>query len=151
MRRDSRLSVALHVLLHMSEADRTLTSEELAASLQMNAVVLRRTLSALRTAGIVRGDKGHGGGWALARDLAAVSLADVLDAIGSSTLFAIGPRDDRTRCPVEQAVDHAITTVLADAERQIHRELRAIPVAKLVAGGRGHRRSHRQKEIPSHA
>jgi DNA-binding IscR family transcriptional regulator len=76
---DSRHSVALHVLLHISEAGRTFTSEELADRLRMNAVVLRRTLSALQRAHILRGAKGHGGGWGLARDLASVSLGRVLD------------------------------------------------------------------------
>ena len=146
MRRDSRLSVALHVLLHMSEAERTLTSDELAASLRMNAVVLRRTLSALRDAGILRGAKGHGGGWELARDLASVSLAEVLQALGGASLFAIGPRNAKPRCPIEQAVDREIGLILDDAERLITHRMQAISVASLIAGGR---RRH-PKELPSH-
>jgi Rrf2 family protein len=148
MRRDSRLSVALHVLLHMSDVEGPVTSEALAERLRMNAVVLRRTLAALREAGIVRGEKGHGGGWALARDLASVSLDDVLVAIGAATLFSIGPRDEATKCPIEQAVDRAIGAVLVDAETLITRRLRGISVASLVA--RGRRRLHQAKEIHSH-
>ncbi len=67
MRRDSRLSVALHALLHLGEQGEVITSEALAAMLAANPVVLRRTLTKLREAGIVRAEKGHGGGWSLAR------------------------------------------------------------------------------------
>jgi DNA-binding IscR family transcriptional regulator len=148
MRRDSRLSVALHVLLHMPEDERAVTSEDLATSMRMNAVVLRRTLSALRDAGILRGEKGHGGGWALARDLADVSLGDVLDALGT-TLFAIGPRNEKPGCPIEQDVDRAIAGVLGEAEELIGRRLHAIPVASILAKGRRH--PPRKKELHVHA
>lgn len=151
MRRDSRLSVALHVLLHMSEAERTLTSEELAASLRMNAVVLRRTLAALRAAGIVHGDKGHGGGWALARELASISLGDVYRALGCASLFTIGPRNDRTRCPIERAVDTSIGTVLDEAETLVITRLAAIPVASLLVDARGRTAAGSRKELHVHA
>jgi DNA-binding IscR family transcriptional regulator len=42
-----------------------------------NPVVFRRTLAGLREAGFVRSEKGHGGGWMLAKPLAKVSLLDV--------------------------------------------------------------------------
>jgi len=150
MRRDSRLSVALHVLLHMHEAERTITSEELAAALAMNAVVLRRTLSALRAAGILRGEKGHGGGWTVARNIASLSLRDIYEAVGEPSLFVIGPRDEATRCPIEHAVDRSIDAVLAEAEALILDRLGTVSVAELLAGARG-RRPRAHKEIHSHA
>ncbi|MBX3160686.1 MAG: Rrf2 family transcriptional regulator [Deltaproteobacteria bacterium] len=147
MRRDSRLSVALHVLLHMVEAERPLTSEELADGLRMNAVVLRRILSALRGAKILRGEKGHGGGWTLARDLGAVSLGDVLEAVGGASLFTIGPRNDDSRCPIERAADGAIAEVLDEAESLITSRLQAIPVASLLEDAR---RGLARKDIHDH-
>ena len=69
MNRDSRLSVALHVLLHMSEMRSAVTSEALGSMMNTNPVVIRRTLGGLRDAGVVAAEKGHGGGWTLARDL----------------------------------------------------------------------------------
>jgi DNA-binding IscR family transcriptional regulator len=61
MTRDSRLSVALHVLLHMKQMERAATSEELGSMMEVNPVVIRRTLGGLREAGIVVAEKGHGG------------------------------------------------------------------------------------------
>ena len=66
------------MLLHLSEAREPVTSEFLAPRMKTNPVVFRRTLAGLRDAGIVRSEKGHGGGWSLARGLDAITLAEVL-------------------------------------------------------------------------
>lgn len=136
MRSDSRLSLALHVLLHMDEHDRPATSEELGPRLGVNPVVLRRTLAGLRDAGIVQSVKGHGGGWSIARDLAHVTLGDVYAAIGASTLFGIGHRDEATECPIEEAVNRAITGALHAASETFESSLHGVAVADLIAGGR---------------
>ncbi|HEY0062341.1 MAG TPA: Rrf2 family transcriptional regulator, partial [Telluria sp.] len=66
MRRDSRLSGVLHILLHMAREDLPMTSDVLARAMETNPVVVRRVMAGLRAAGYVRSDKGHGGGWSLA-------------------------------------------------------------------------------------
>jgi DNA-binding IscR family transcriptional regulator len=90
-------------------------------------------MAGLRDAGIVRSDKGHGGGWSLARDLASVSLGDVHDALGMTTLFSIGHREARPRCSLEQAVNRAVGGALAEAEALLVARLRSIPVAAILA------------------
>ena len=68
MRRNSRFSVALHILAHLAEAgEQPTTSEVLAAHCHTHPVVVRRSLAGLREAGIVASVKGHGGGWTMAR------------------------------------------------------------------------------------
>ena len=76
MKRDSRLSGMLHILIHLAEAEAPVPSEKLALAMQTNAVVVRRVMAGLRDAGLVSSSKGHGGGWVLARDPAQVSLRD---------------------------------------------------------------------------
>jgi Rrf2 family protein len=137
MRRDSRLSVALHILLHMAELGGVLTSEALGPMLGMNPVVVRRTIAGLRQAGIVRSVKGHGGGWSLARGLDSVSLGEVYAALGTPALFSIGHRDDRPRCLLEQAVNRAIGQTLDEAEALIVRRLQSVSVADLARDVRG--------------
>jgi Rrf2 family protein len=136
MRRDSRLSLALHVLLHMSEADGPLTSETLAPMMKTNPVVLRRTMAGLRDAGVVRSEKGHGGGWSLTRPLASVTLGDVYDALGVSAPFNIGHRDRSPRCLLERAANRALGAALADAEALLVERLRGVTVAEVLADAR---------------
>ncbi len=132
MRRDSRLSVALHVLLHLGELGRVISSEALGPMMDTNPVVLRRTLAGLREAGIVGSVKGHGGGWSLARGLDTVTLADVYEALGTPAPFGLGPREESPGCPVEQAVDRAIGEALGEAEAVFRARLRSISVASLA-------------------
>ena len=65
-------------------------------------------MAGLRDAGFVRSQKGHGGGWTIARDLALITLRDVYAALGSPALFALGNRTEAPGCLVEQAVNTAL-------------------------------------------
>ncbi len=132
MRRDSRLSVALHALLHMAESDEPMTSEELARRMETNAVVMRRTMAGLRKAGIVRSEKGHGGGFALGRASERITLADVHEALGVNTVFAVGPRTESPGCIVEQAVNRAMTEALDAAESVLLERLARVRLSDLA-------------------
>lgn len=116
MKRDSRLSGALHVLLHMAEHEGPITSEMLAPAMQTNPVVIRRIMAGLRERGFVQSGKGHGGGWTLARGLAEITLRDVYDALGSPALLAIGNRAQAPDCLVEQAVNAALADSFQEVE-----------------------------------
>jgi Rrf2 family protein len=128
--------MALHVLLHMSERKEASTSEALAPMMKTNPVVLRRTLAGLRDAGMVRSKKGHGGGWSLSRKLEEMTLADVYQALGMTTLFGIGHRQPKPRCLLEQAVNRAVSGTLAEAEALVLARFRGITVADVLADAR---------------
>ncbi len=133
MKRDSKLSSILHVLLHMAHYDRPLTSEALAAYLSTNPVVVRRTLAGLRELGYVGSTKGHGGGWVITCDLARVSLRDIYHAVGSPSLLAMGHRTEHPQCLVEQAVNSALDDAFQDAERQLLDRFASLSLADLAA------------------
>jgi DNA-binding IscR family transcriptional regulator len=117
----------------MAERDGPVTSEILARAMQTNPVVIRRIMAGLRERGLVRSEKGHGGGWTLARDLSAVTLRDVYEALGRPSLFAIGNRAEASACLVEQAVNGALDQVLHDAEALLLARLGEITLAALSA------------------
>jgi len=132
MKRDTRLSVALHVLLHMAERPGTsMTSTEMAACAQTNPVVIRRTFAGLREAGIVSSVKGHGGGWSLARPLADIHLEAIQRALGER-LIRLAPDDESPGCLVEQAVHHALDDAVAEATRVLDQRLATITLADLA-------------------
>lgn len=133
MKRDSKLSSVLHVLLHMAHSDRPLTSEELAGFLQTNPVVVRRVLAGLRDLGYVDSVKGHGGGWSVTCNLADVSLRDVYDAVGAPTMFAMGNRIETPECLVEQAVNEALNDAFQAAHALLIARLDSISLADLSA------------------
>jgi len=109
-----------------------LTSEEMAAQSDTNPVVIRRTMAGLRAAGIVRSEKGHGGGWSLVRCLEDVTLYDVYGALGEPTILAMGNRTESPGCAVERAVNHALKSSFQAAEALLVAELRSITLAALA-------------------
>jgi len=132
MKQDRRLSMVLHVLLHMEHLGGVLTSEALAPMLATNPVVVRRVFRGLREAGIVRAEKGHGGGWKLARPLAKVSLSDVYDALGSPPFFSVGHRNDAPTCLLEKAVNRTLDDSFDAARALLEERLRAVSVADIA-------------------
>jgi len=132
MKKDSKLSSVLHVLLHMAHNERPLTSDELALYLGTNPVVVRRVLGSLRDSGYVASVKGHGGGWSIACDLHTVTLLDVYHAVGSPSIFAMANRMDQTVCLVEKVVNSALDEAFQEAEALLINRLGDVSLADLA-------------------
>lgn len=132
MRNDTRLSRMLHVLIHMDRHDQRSTSETIARMLETNPVVVRRTMGLLRDKGYVTSDKGHNGGWSLAKPLAEITLLDIHQALGSQSVFSIGLATDNPTCLVEQSVNQALEKAFDEAQRLLLQRLGSITVASLA-------------------
>ncbi len=151
MKKDSKLSSVLHVLLHMAHSDRALTSGELSGYLQTNPVVVRRTLAGLRAFRYVEAVKGPGGGWTLSCDLAQVTLRDVYDAVGAPGVFAMGHREENPQCLVEQAVNEALDKAFQEAETLLIGRLSDVTLADLSADFNRRYQAHpRRKTAHAH-
>jgi len=122
----------LHVLIHMDRHDQRSTSETIARMLETNPVVVRRTMGLLRDKGYVTSDKGHNGGWSLAKPLAEITLLDIHQALGSQSVFSIGLATDNPTCLVEQAVNQALEKAFDEAQQLLLQRLESITVASLA-------------------
>lgn len=131
MKRDSRLSGVLHVLLHMAEADQPVTSDTLARAMQTNPVVIRRLMAGLRKQGFVCSEKGHGGGWTLCCDLSNTTLADIYTALGAPQLLAMSNRTETPGCLVEETVNAALSDAFHRAEQLLMARFRQVTLAEL--------------------
>ena len=150
MKRDSRLSGILHILLHMAEHNGPVTSGELAKAMGTNPVVVRRIMAGLRDSGYVRSEKGHGGGWEIVRSLDSVSLLDIYTAIGSPALLALGNRSETPGCLVEQAVNSALNQAFQDAEMVLLKRFGEVMLADLSADFHERFEKHRHTGAPPH-
>lgn len=133
MRKNSKLSDVLHVLLHLADQSEPIPSESLAAMMSSNAVVVRRILGGLRERGLVSSSKGRTGGWTLTCDLSTITLLDVFRAVGEPALFAIGSRKESSDCLVETAVNRALDDALSRAESLLLNRFEAVTLQTLYA------------------
>lgn len=134
MKRNSRLSLALHTLGHMAgDPDRVRTSAAIAEHAGTNPVVVRRVLGRLREAGLLTSEKGHAGGWRLARKPGEITLADVYLAL-NERLVAGREDADTPECAVERALQERVAGVLEDIERSLVKRLTETSISEVRGG-----------------
>lgn len=132
MRRDSRLSRMIHVLIHMDKRGGKTTSETLALMLNTNPVVVRRMMAPLKQAGLVKSDGGVGGGWSLNRAIDSVTIRDVYEALGSPAALAIDAAVDHKTCPVEQAVVVGLRGIFQKTEDFMLEKMKEVTLGMLA-------------------
>lgn len=136
MAANSRLTIAVHALAWMALARRQgremLTSDQVAASVNTNPVIIRRCLGDLRRAGLVYVRHGVGAGWSLARAPEEITLLEVHDAVGQEPPFGLHHTEPNLECPVGLGIRPALGQVYGQVEKAMRRELAAVTVADVL-------------------
>lgn len=136
MAANSRLTIAVHALAWLALAQRRrtdrLTSDQVAASVNTNPVIIRRSLGELNRAGLVRVRRGAAAGWSLARPPAQITLLDVYDAVEREPLFALHHTEPNLECPVGRGIRPALGEVYGSVEAELRRALARTSVADVL-------------------
>lgn len=136
MAANSRLTVAVHALAWIALAHRrgraSLTSDEVAASVNTNAVVIRRSLGDLHRAGLVNVRRGARAGWSLARAAEEITVRDVLDAVQPEPFFAMHHGEPNLECPVGYGIRPALRPLYDRGERALRDELARTSIAEVL-------------------
>lgn len=138
MHANSRFAVAVHVLalVRVARGDTlgvSVTSEQMAESVNTNPVVIRRILGALRDAGLVASQPGPGGGWRLLRRPDDISLRDVYRAIEAAPLFALPRRAPNADCAIGKRLPAVLEDCFRDAEAALAERLDRVTLADVIA------------------
>lgn len=134
MKITSRFTVAVHTLLviHFFEGKEKTTSEFIAASVNVNPVVIRRALLSLKAAGMVEVKAGSGGA-SIVKDLKDITLFDVYRAVDSvdGDIFHFH-ENPNPACAVGKNIHAVLDTHLADAQRALENELKKVTLYDLT-------------------
>lgn len=134
MKITSRFTVAVHTLLviYFFEGKEKTTSEFIAASVNVNPVVIRRALLSLKAAGIVEVKAGSGGA-SIVKDLKDITLFDVYRAVDSvdGDIFHFH-ENPNPACAVGKNIHAVLDTHLADAQRALENELKKVTLYDLT-------------------
>ncbi len=132
MKRNSRLSLALHTLSHMAaDPKRVRTSADIAAHAGTNPVVVRRVLGKLREAGLLSSEKGHSGGWRLAQPPDSITLADVYLALDERLVSGGARSSEPLHCSVEATLQIRVAKVLDEIEESLVQRLRETRITEV--------------------
>jgi len=125
--------MGVHALaLLASDPERTVTSEEIAESIDTNPVVVRRILSSLQDAGLVSSQKGPTGGSRLAQTAKKISLADIYQAIEKKPVFQVPYSSAKVKSGHAKKVASAVKDVFRSADEAVVAELSGMSLSQIV-------------------
>ena len=133
MSTNSRFAVAVHVLSLMAWSDEEpLKSEQVAESVNTNAVVIRRIVADLAQAGLVVSQTGSLGGSRLATDPAKTTLLDVYQALEYDGVFSLHRQPPSRDCPVGVNIETVLGEVLQEVDSAVEQVLKNITINDVV-------------------
>ncbi len=125
--------MAVHVLTLMARArSHPLKSEQVAASVNTNPVVIRRILRALSRARLVTSQTGAAGGSKLALSPARITLLDVYEAIEAGEIFSLHRQPPSRQCFVGMNIETVLGGVLEEVSACVERVLAKITIADVL-------------------
>jgi len=133
MSTNSRFAVAVHVLSLMAwSGEEPLKSEQVAESVNTNAVVIRRMLLELADAGLVISQTGSLGGSRLANDPAQTTLLDIYQALECGGVFSLHRQPPSRNCPVGVNIETVLGDVLQEVDSAVEKVLANITINDVV-------------------
>jgi DNA-binding IscR family transcriptional regulator len=130
---NTRLATAIHVAGMLSFADKVpLTSENIAQSVNTNAVVIRRIIGLLAANNLVKVKMGSGGGAFLARKAEEITLAEIYSALEEGAVFDVPQFEETHLCVMGKVVRPVLAEVLQTAEKDLIDSLSKTTLADVI-------------------
>ena len=135
MQISSRFTIAVHILICIEtfKNDYKITSDFLASSVNVNAVVIRRLLQQLKKAGIINVKRGSGGA-EMARSPEEITLLDIynaVDCVEEGRLFHFHENPSQ-ECPVGKNIHAVLDVRLEEIQKAMEREMRSISIQDII-------------------
>ncbi len=135
MQISSRFTMAIHIFACIStfEKEQKITSDFLAASVNVNPVIIRRLLGQLKGAGLIHVQRGSGGA-SIARPLEEITFLDVYNAVEcveNGELFHFH-ENPNAQCPVGRNIHHVLDGKLRQIQDAMEREMEKITIADVI-------------------
>lgn len=97
MRLSGRIDYAIRAAVELAARDGVVKLDDIAEAQQLPTEYVRSAMRDLRRSGIVASRRGHDGGYLLAKDASAVSLADIIRSVDGPLTEVRGERPDVVR------------------------------------------------------
>ena len=131
---DTKFSVAVHVLILISEASNPISSDQMAGSVGTNASYIRKILALLKKGEIVNGQRGIGG-YSLTVAPEQLTLLQIYQAVMEESDIHLldihqNPSD---QCIVDRHIRPSLTEMFTDIEDAFARSLAGKTLADCIA------------------
>lgn len=103
--------------------DDNVKSECIAASVNTNAVVIRRLLGQLNQANLVTSQTGAAGGTRLAKRPSDISLCEIYKAVTCGEVFALHAKSPSQDCPIGKNIEAVLCNLQKEIEKTVGEKL----------------------------
>lgn len=126
--------IALHILLALGyNKDTRLSSDQLATSICVNPVTVRRVLGQLSEAKLVTTFVGAGGGSVLAKDASQISVLDVYEALGEPGFLTPHGKCVYDACIVSVSMPQIFEQLNQQLKDASHERMKHLTLEELLA------------------
>lgn len=112
--------------------DDNVKSECIAASVNTNAVVIRRLLGQLNQANLVTSQTGAAGGTRLARRPSDISLCQIYKAVTCGEVFALHAKSPSQDCPIGKNIEAVLCNLQKEIEKTVGEKLGQFTLASVI-------------------
>ncbi|RZJ74593.1 MAG: transcriptional regulator [Flavobacterium sp.] len=128
-----KFAITLHILtlLAMSEGE-FLSSEYIAGSLNVNAVLVRKEIANLKRNGIVESREGKNGGTKLAKPASEISLDAIFKMTFETVTLGFGKNEPNPACPVGRNINKNLDSLYSGINADISDKLGKISLKEFT-------------------
>src|SRR5688572_2972217 len=135
---NSRFAVAVHILALLALTEESLSSKDIACSVNTNPVVVRRLLGLLSKGGLVETQLGVEGGSSLAQPPEQITLWQIYQLTEPGALFALPHSPPDPLCACGRSIQPVLCGFFQEAEAAMAQVLDQATLADVVEGIKGH-------------
>jgi Rrf2 family protein len=129
---NTQFSIAVHLLAGIASRRESVTSEALAKSVNTNPAFVKRILSKISKASLIRTYSGKSGGCELAKRAEEITLLDVYEAVDAPETFAVHSYPVNKGCEVSSNIKRVMADVSTGAQAAFEKELKKTTIADVV-------------------
>ena len=130
---NTRFATALHIMTILgSKPAEWHTSDWLAASINVNPVVVRKEISILRESGLVESKKGKEGGCRLGKKLDEIYISDIYLAVKNSEVLGKKNQHPNPQCEVGKTINIHLNLLFSETNEIVNQFLQKKSLKKFI-------------------
>ena len=123
-----QFATAIHILTMLARTNENLSSSYIGGSININAAMVRKSLSILAARGLVQTREGNGGGASLAKSADKIFLSDIYHAVTDAHVLG-RLNNPNPECNTGKQINGHLTELFNDADRALIAKLSQITLA----------------------
>lgn len=117
---NTRFATAVHIMTLLAKSPQEwLTSEWVAGSINVNAVIVRKEISVLREAGMIVSRQGKVGGTQLAKGADAITISEIYRAVKNTEVLGKKNQNPNPACSVGKEINTHLNTLFEETDQLV--------------------------------